>query len=192
MTTRSLTALLAMLLRSQGFEVITANNGPDGIEATKLKSPDIVILDLLMPEVDGWAVCQSLRTFTDIPIIVLSAIDNPGSVGSALDAGADDYLIKPVPNGVLIAHINNLTRRAIAQRELTPHRQADGLAHCTKHLGPGGLGGAKGFCGGVRFALRRAHPHIFSGSDAVSPSRTSSGQVVNTADQTLWRPGNGE
>ena len=116
----SLTALLAMLLRSQGYEVITANNGPDGIEATKRESPDMVILDLLMPEVDGWAVCRSLRTFTDIPIIVLSAIDNPGSVGSALDAGADDYLIKPVANGVLIAHINNLTRRAIAQRDSHP------------------------------------------------------------------------
>jgi two-component system KDP operon response regulator KdpE len=116
----SLTALVAMLLRSQGFEVITANNGPDGIEAAKNESPDIVILDLLMPEVDGWAVCRSLRTFSELPIIVLSAIDNPGSVGSALDAGADDYLIKPVPTGVLVAHINNLTRRATAQRDAIP------------------------------------------------------------------------
>jgi len=116
----SLTALLTMLLRGQGFEVITANNGPDGIEAAKNESPDIVILDLLMPEVDGWAVCRTLRTFSELPIIVLSAIDNPGSVGSALDAGADDYLIKPVPTGVLIAHINNLTRRATAQRDDVP------------------------------------------------------------------------
>jgi DNA-binding response OmpR family regulator len=115
-----MTELLAILLRSQGFEVMTANNGTDGVEAARNECPDIVILDLLMPEVDGWTVCRTLRTFSQIPIIVLSAIDNPGSVGSALDAGADDYLIKPVPNGVLIAHINNLARRAIAQRDSLP------------------------------------------------------------------------
>ena len=115
-----MTELVAILLGKHGFEVITANNGTDGIEATKNESPDIVILDLLMPEVDGWAVCRSLRTFSQIPIIILSAIDNPGSVGSALDAGADDYLIKPVPTGVLVAHINNLARRAIAQRDSLP------------------------------------------------------------------------
>jgi len=115
-----MTDLVAILLGKHGFEVITANNGTDGIEATKNESPDIVILDLLMPEVDGWAVCRSLRTFSQIPIIILSAIDNPGSVGSALDAGADDYLIKPVPTGVLVAHINNLARRAIAQRDSLP------------------------------------------------------------------------
>ena len=133
----SLTALLAMLLRSQGFEVIAANNGPDGIEATKHESPDIVILDLLMPEVDGWAVCRSLRAFTEIPIIVLSAIDNAGSVGSALDAGADDYLIKPIPNGVLIAHINNLTRRATAQRDAVPIGRQTGPLSAESSWPPG-------------------------------------------------------
>jgi DNA-binding response OmpR family regulator len=125
----AMTELVAILLRSHGFEVITANNGLDGVECARNQFPDIVILDLMMPELDGWNVCRSIRSFSKIPIVILSAIDNPGSVSSALDAGADDYLIKPVPTGVLIAHINNLARRAIAQRDSRPiGRQTASLA----------------------------------------------------------------
>ncbi len=66
----------------------------------------------MMPEMDGWEVCKAIREFSNLPILILSALDNPGMVAAALDAGADDYLIKPVPSGVLIAHINNLLRRS--------------------------------------------------------------------------------
>ena len=112
----SMTELLAMLLKSHGLEVITANDGGHGIQLARAHTPDVVILDLMMPNKDGWEVCREIRTFANTPIIILSALDNPGMVASALDAGADDYLIKPVPSGVLIAHINNLTRRANAEQ----------------------------------------------------------------------------
>jgi DNA-binding response OmpR family regulator len=65
----------------------------------------------MMPGMNGWQVCSEVRRFSSVPILILSALDNPGHVASALDAGADDYLVKPVPSGVLVAHINNLTRR---------------------------------------------------------------------------------
>jgi DNA-binding response OmpR family regulator len=65
----------------------------------------------MMPGMDGWQVCGQLRTFSQIPILVLSALDNPGNVAAALDAGADDYLVKPASSGLLIARINMLTRR---------------------------------------------------------------------------------
>ena len=69
-----------------------------------------------MPEAVGWQVCRDIRTFSKIPILVLSAVNNPEAVARALDEGADDYLIKPVPSGVLIAHIKNLIRRSRAEQ----------------------------------------------------------------------------
>jgi DNA-binding response OmpR family regulator len=117
---RSMTDLLATLLGSSGFEVMTANDGVQGLEMARAEVPDLVLLDLRMPGADGWSICRSLRAFSRVPIIILSALDAPESVANALDAGADDYLVKPVPIAVLLAHINNLTRQAIARRDSRP------------------------------------------------------------------------
>lgn len=117
---RSMTDLLATLLRNNGFEVMTANDGMQGLELAKNDPPDLVLLDLRMPGADGWSICHSLRDFSRVPIIILSALAAPQNVASALDAGADDYLVKPVPPAVLLAHINNLTRQAIARRDSHP------------------------------------------------------------------------
>jgi len=111
----AMTELLKLLLLPTQSTVITANSGREGVEMVQSQHPDLIILDLMMPEMDGCQVCQAVRVFNDLPIMILSALDNPGMVAKALDAGADDYLIKPVPSGVLIAHINNLVRRAHAQ-----------------------------------------------------------------------------
>jgi DNA-binding response OmpR family regulator len=108
----AMTELLSLLLRPVTSEVYISNNGMDGIQLVKKNVPDIAILDLMMPEMDGYQVCQEIRTFSNMPILVLSALDMPGMVSKALDAGADDYLIKPVTSSILIAHINNLVRRA--------------------------------------------------------------------------------
>jgi len=108
----AMTELLILLLRTRGFEVYTANSGEDGIKKIRELSPDVLILDLMMSGVDGWEVCSKVRKFSTTPILILSALDAPGMVASALDAGADDYLIKPVPSNVLIAHLHNLARRA--------------------------------------------------------------------------------
>jgi len=107
----AMTELLTILLRDPGFEVISANSGEDGVNKARELNPDVVILDLMMPGVDGWEVCSKVRKFSTTPILVLSALNAPGTVAKALDAGADDYLIKPVPNNVLIAHLHNLARR---------------------------------------------------------------------------------
>ncbi|MCJ7583977.1 MAG: response regulator [Anaerolineales bacterium] len=108
----AMTELLILLLRTRGFEVFTANSGEEGIKKIVELHPDILILDLMMAGVDGWEVCSKVRKFSTTPILILSALDAPGMVASALDAGADDYLIKPVPSSVLIAHLHNLARRA--------------------------------------------------------------------------------
>ncbi len=111
----AMTDLLTMLLRSHGFEITTTNSGEEGVQLVKEETPDIIILDLMMPGVDGWETCKAIRAFSNAPVIVLSALNNPRMVASALDAGADDYLVKPVPSSILVAHINNLARRATNQ-----------------------------------------------------------------------------
>lgn len=107
----AVTDLLSVLLRSQGFDVTATNSSSDGLNYIREDRPDLVVLDLMMPEMDGWEVCRSTRTFSKVPIIVLSALNDPSMVASVLDSGADDYLTKPTPSRVLVAHINRLLRR---------------------------------------------------------------------------------
>jgi len=107
----AVTDLLSLLLRSHGFEVGATNNSTDGLSMIRDNSPDVVILDLMMPDMDGWQICKAVREFSQVPIIILSALNDPSMIASVLDAGADDYLTKPTPSRVLIAHINRLVNR---------------------------------------------------------------------------------
>jgi len=107
----AVTDLLSVLLSSHGFDVFVTNNSTDGMGMIRDENFDLVILDLMMPEMDGWEICKEVRSFSQVPIIVLSALNDPSMVASVLDAGADDYLTKPTPSRILVAHINRLTRR---------------------------------------------------------------------------------
>jgi DNA-binding response OmpR family regulator len=107
----AITELMSMLLKTHGFEVLTANSGAEGIKLVKEKSPNVVVLDLMMPDLDGWQVSKALRTFSNVPILILSAINDPAMVASVLDAGADDFLVKPVPSSVLVANIRKMVRQ---------------------------------------------------------------------------------
>lgn len=107
----AVTDLLSLLLRSQGFEVAATTNSTDGLGMIRENTPDVVVLDLMMPEMDGWQICKAVREFSQVPIIILSALNDPSMIASVLDAGADDYLTKPTPSRVLIAHINRLVNR---------------------------------------------------------------------------------
>ena len=71
-----------------------------------------------MPEMDGWTTCRAIRDINQVPIIILSVVDKPELIVRALDEGADDYLVKPVPLNVLIARLKTLTRRAHADTAL--------------------------------------------------------------------------
>lgn len=108
---QGMTELLSLLLAPASSEIIIANSGPNGVDLVKKHDPDVIILDLMMPEMNGWSVCQEIRAFSSVPILILSAMDSPGAVAQALDVGADDYLVKPVSSSTLIAHLNNLLRR---------------------------------------------------------------------------------
>jgi two-component system response regulator MtrA len=115
--------MLKLILEPNTFEVYDVCSGPEGIEATKALKPDVIILDLLMPDMDGWEVTRAIRSFSQIPILVLSAVSKPELVAQALDEGADDYLIKPMPSSVLIARLKRLARRARAEELSNPVNQ---------------------------------------------------------------------
>jgi two-component system KDP operon response regulator KdpE len=113
-----LAAVMHSLLRGQDFDFHSVLTGAEGVEACRNGGPDVVILDLLMPEMDGWEVCQKIREFSSVPILIISALGAPGSVARALDAGADDYLIKPVHASLLASRLRTLVRRQVPREHV--------------------------------------------------------------------------
>jgi DNA-binding response OmpR family regulator len=114
----AITELMSMLLRTHGFEVLTTNSGAEGVKLVREKLPNVVLLDLMMPDMDGWQVSKAIRAFNNVPILILSAINDPAMVASVLDAGADDFLVKPVPSSVLVANIRKMVRQTGTQEKL--------------------------------------------------------------------------
>jgi len=98
-------------LRSAGFSVIAANNGRLGLEAVQREQPDLVILDLMMPEMDGLEVCKTLRKSGDLPIIMLTARVEETDKLIGLELGADDYITKPFSPRELVARVKTVLRR---------------------------------------------------------------------------------
>lgn len=106
-----MTEILGMMLAPGFASIKSVNNGTEGIKLARDWKPDIVLVDLVLPDMEGGQITAEIRTFSNVPILMMSVVDNPQVVARVLNAGADDYLIKPVPKNVLIAHVNNLTRR---------------------------------------------------------------------------------
>jgi two-component system, OmpR family, KDP operon response regulator KdpE len=115
-----MTDLLTILLTPASSEVLTANTSREGIQMVRDQHPDVVIVDLVLPEMEGWDVCRSIREFSNVPILILSALGTPGMVAQALDNGADDYLTKPISSGTLIAHLNKMVRRSTLAKKNNP------------------------------------------------------------------------
>jgi len=103
---------LAYNLRTSGYEVITATDGVAALERAQADAPDLVVLDLMLPELDGLTVCRSLRQISDTPILVLTARTGELDKIVGLESGADDYMTKPFSLGELQARIRALLRRA--------------------------------------------------------------------------------
>lgn len=103
--------ILETRLRMVGYEVATAGDGLAGLKMFGEIKPDLIILDLMLPQLDGYGVCEKLRLRTNIPIIMLSAIDDVSQKIACLQLGADDYMIKPFSPKELITRIGCLLRR---------------------------------------------------------------------------------
>jgi two-component system KDP operon response regulator KdpE len=117
---------LRVILRDAGFEAIPADSGEEALDLAAVRRPDAAIIDLVLPDIDGVEVCQRLREWSEIPIIVLSAVGEEDAKVRALAAGADDYVTKPFGPRELIARLQAALRRVAPGRGETVIR-ADGL-----------------------------------------------------------------
>ena len=104
--------LIRLLLEHKGYEVIKASRADDGLRKAYRTHPDLVLLDVMMPDLDGWEVCRRLRELSDVPIIFMTALSEAKDVVKGLETGADDYIIKPYDNDELIARVRAHLRRA--------------------------------------------------------------------------------
>lgn len=118
----SIQRAIATLLRSRGYTVAVAGSGAEGLALFDAERPNLVIVDLGLPDMDGTAVCQRLRGRADVPIVVLSVRGDERSKVSALDAGADDYVTKPFGPEELLARIRAGLRRS-PERDGDPRGQ---------------------------------------------------------------------
>jgi DNA-binding response OmpR family regulator len=99
-------------LKAAGYEVVTAMTGPEGLAAARREKPDLVVLDLMLPEMDGLDVCRALRRESDVPIIMLTARVEETDKLIGLEIGADDYITKPFSPRELVARVRVVLRRA--------------------------------------------------------------------------------
>ena len=104
--------LIAMLLERRGFEVIKAYRAEEGLRKAYRHQPELVLLDIMMPDMDGWDVCKRLREMSDVPIIFLTARSDVKDVVKGLEMGADDYVVKPYDNDELVARVRAHLRRS--------------------------------------------------------------------------------
>jgi two-component system KDP operon response regulator KdpE len=118
---------LRVVLRDAGYEVIPAETGEEALDRMAVRPPEAAIVDLMLPGVDGVEVCRRLRAWSQIPVIVLSAVDEEAEKVRALRSGADDYVTKPFSPDELLARLEAALRRAGAPAD-EPVLQVDGLA----------------------------------------------------------------
>jgi DNA-binding response OmpR family regulator len=100
-----------LYLAREGFTALEAADGPSGLDAVRMKKPDLVVLDVMLPGLDGFSVCREIRTFSAVPVILLTAKTLDEDVRKGLDLGADDYVPKPFSPRTLVARIRAVLRR---------------------------------------------------------------------------------
>lgn len=133
---KDLLKLLKFNLANRGYKVHTAHEGQEGVRQFEEWQPDLVILDIMMPKMDGWEVCRLIRRQSNVPIIMLTAKDKDEEVIYGLDKGADEYITKPFNVEVLVARMEALLRRTKWEQETA---QADveelkrNIVACTSH-----------------------------------------------------------
>ncbi|MDO9087755.1 MAG: response regulator [Anaerolineaceae bacterium] len=140
--------LIGLMLQRQGYQTVTASNGDEGVALAKHELPDLVILDIMMPDVDGFMVAKHLRAepgISEIPILMFTAKSQVDDKVAGFEAGADDYLTKPVHPVELVAHVKALLSRRVTYQSEKPQQKKQGYTI--------GVIGAKGGLGTSTTAL---------------------------------------
>jgi two-component system alkaline phosphatase synthesis response regulator PhoP len=112
----SIASFIAMYLKKAGFEVRVAGTGAAAIEEVASETPSLIVLDLMLPDIDGIEICRRIRQSSDVPILMLTARDEDVDKIIGLEVGADDYLTKPFNPGELVARVKSVLRRASPER----------------------------------------------------------------------------
>ena len=116
-------SFLSSKLRASGYEVLTASNGIEAFEQVQAQEPDLVVLDVMMPKMDGFETLRQLRSFSSVPVIILSAKGSNADKVKGLDLGADDYLAKPFSPDELMSRIEAVRRRLAPDEKRKAHEQ---------------------------------------------------------------------
>lgn len=111
--------LLKQILRIAGYNVLSAANGAEAIKKTMEYSPNLILLDIMMPEMDGWETFEYLKRMTNVPVIVVSALTSKDHIVDGLRQGIDDYIPKPFYNAEVIERVNAVLRRTNRPQEIT-------------------------------------------------------------------------
>lgn len=136
--------LVGLMLQKQGYQIVAASNGQQGLDLAFAEIPSLILLDVMMPQMDGYEVARRLRAderTVNIPILMFTAKSQLDDKVTGFEAGADDYLTKPTHPSELHAHVKALLTRATKSRSNPPTTPAEEPAYCIGVLGPrGGLG----------------------------------------------------
>jgi two-component system KDP operon response regulator KdpE len=122
----SIATLTRLQLESKGYQVTIAHTGGDGLRLAYSWQPDLVILDIMMPDMDGWTVCQRLREMSDVPIMFVTAVGQERNIVRGLQLGADDYIVKPFSTKELQARIEAVLRRRGREPNEMPRHYSNG------------------------------------------------------------------
>lgn len=123
--------LAAMYLEKEGYQTISANDGLTALDLTESEGPSLIVLDLMLPELDGWEVCKRLRQHSDVPILMLTARDDDIDKIVGLELGADDYMTKPFNPRELVARVKAILRRVEPPRASAQGQQAYSIGNLT-------------------------------------------------------------
>ena len=114
----SIASFVALYLKNAGYSVRTAATGVDALEKVEADTPALIVLDLMLPDIDGIEVCRRIRTSSDVPILMLTAREEDVDKIIGLEVGADDYMTKPFNPRELVARVKSILRRATSERRL--------------------------------------------------------------------------
>ena len=115
--------LLNLYLENDGYVVYTANDGKQAVDMFKNKTPDLVLLDIMLPKMDGWQVCREIRKTSSVPIIMLTAKGETFDKVLGLELGADDYVVKPFDTKEVMARVKAVLRRTKGDSEATEDKK---------------------------------------------------------------------
>src|SRR6266581_552734 len=116
----SIASFVSLYLKNAGYEVRTASNGTDALASAQREQPSLIVLDLMLPDIDGIEICRRLRQKSDVPILMLTARDEDVDKIIGLEVGADDYMTKPFNPRELVARVKSILRRSTPDRRREP------------------------------------------------------------------------